>query len=210
MAGGARRVLVTGFGAFPNAPDNPTACLAGDLGGACRRFERAGIALNKLVLPVTFGASAALDDAIGVIRPHVLLHFGLAGRRPTLTVETRAANRAGVLHPDAAGRPSPHLRVVPGAPAHRRVRFPVRQVVARLMAAGFLCRVSIDAGDYICNDTLFRSLARDVPCVGFIHVPRLHRATSRDARLTRAQLFRAAALAVELAAHWPGPATTAP
>jgi pyrrolidone-carboxylate peptidase len=31
--------------------------------------------------------------------------------------------------------------------------------------------LSDDAGDYICNETLYLALGSDVPRVGFIHVP---------------------------------------
>ncbi len=190
------RVLVTGFGAFPNAPDNPTARLVVDLRRARRHFAQRGITLQTLILPVRFGASAQLDAAIHAMHPQVLLHFGLAARRSTLTIETRAANRAGVLHPDACGRPAPHRQLVPNGPAFRRVRFPVPHAVASLRAAGIACRASVDAGDYICNETLFHSLASDVPCVGFIHVPRLHRPERCDGRLSRTTLMQAAVLMI--------------
>lgn len=203
MAGGATRVLLTGFGAFPNAPDNPTARLVRALSKAAPAFVRNGVELHACVLPVAFGASAALAAAIQRTRPAILLHFGLAGRRRAITVETRAANRGGILHPDATGHPAPALRLVSGAPASRPVRFPVRATVTAIRRAGLPCRASIDAGDYICNETLFRSLATTIPVIGFIHVPRVRGpAATRGGRLTAADLETVARLAIGRAVRY--------
>ena len=199
---GPTRVLVTGFSAFPNAPDNPTATLVRTLLRERRRLARCGIDLQTLVLPVTFGVAPALVDVLTRLDPAVVLHFGLAARRRGLAVEARAANRAGILHPDAAGRCAPALRIVPAAPSHRAARLPLRQVVAAVRAAGTACLPSIDAGDYVCNETLFRSLASGVPIVGFIHVPRLRgRISRRGGRLTPLAVHRAAMTAIVIAAR---------
>ena len=196
------RVLVTGFGAFPNAPTNPTAGLVADLARERGRLARCGVHLRTLVLPVLFGASDDLAAAIAADCPRIMLHFGLAGRRTSLTIEMRAANRAGILHPDAGGRPAHSLLIVAGEPSHRSVRFPVRETVAAIRRAGVACRASIDAGDYICNETLFRSLRSPVPIVGFVHVPPLRRrGTRRGGGLTRGMLTRSAVLAILAAAR---------
>jgi pyrrolidone-carboxylate peptidase len=40
-----------------------------------------------------------------------------------------------------------------------------------MRACGLDAELSDDAGDYICNETLYLALGSDVPRVGFIHVP---------------------------------------
>ncbi|MCX8253517.1 MAG: peptidase C15, partial [Beijerinckiaceae bacterium] len=51
--------------------------------------------------------------------------------------------------------------------------WPSARLRAALARAGHDARRSIDAGDYVCNATLYRSLAAGLaPRVGFLHVPR--------------------------------------
>jgi pyrrolidone-carboxylate peptidase len=67
--------------------------------------------------------------------------------------------------------------------------------------------LSANAGDYICNETLYLSLAHSPARVaGFIHVPRLARASrpkaaSRSRRPDLASLTRAALIAILVTAR---------
>ena len=166
-------VLVTGFGAFPGARRNPTAALVARL--ACRhgsRLARLGIALRCELLPVVY-ADAPLWEAVARHRPDAILHLGLAARRPRISIETRAINRAGPLHPDATRQRPAGQVLVPGGPPTLRATYPAARIRAALVRAGLEVRLSSDAGDYVCNATLYRSLrAGAAPCIGFIHVPR--------------------------------------
>jgi pyrrolidone-carboxylate peptidase len=45
------------------------------------------------------------------------------------------------------------------------------QLVEVLTGLGLDAELSDDAGDYICNHTLYLSLGSSVPSVGFIHLP---------------------------------------
>lgn len=194
-----RSVLVTGFGAFPGAPTNPTRVLLRRLERHARRFERLGIDLCCAELPVVYDEiDDRLAEAVARCGPDIILHLGLASRRRHLSVETRACNRAGPLHPDAAGRRPNGARLAPAGPAHLRARWPAAQVVAALRREGLDARPSMDAGDYVCNATLYASLAADMaPRVGFLHVPRVHaRGRPRAGRPTMDQLARASVAAV--------------
>ena len=168
-----RRLLVTAFGAFPGARSNPTLAIARDLQRRhAGRFALLGIDLAVEVLPVRFlEVEPALDAALARHRPDAVLHLGLAGRRKSLSVETRALNRLGALRPDA-GRGYPEgPSILPGAPAILASRWPAERIRAA-MDRHALTRLSIDAGDYVCNQTLFLSLSKLAGPVGFIHVPR--------------------------------------
>ncbi|VVB46339.1 Peptidase C15 pyroglutamyl peptidase I [Beijerinckiaceae bacterium RH AL1] len=166
-------VLVTAFGAFPGARTNPTLAILARLERSRGRLARLGIDLHGLALPVVYDALApALRTAAAASRPDAVLHLGLAGRRRWLSVETRAVNRAGPLHPDAAGR-RPAQVLAPGGKPVLRATWPSARLRAALARAGHDARLSIDAGDYVCNATLYRSLAAGLaPRVGFLHVPR--------------------------------------
>lgn len=169
-----KTVLVTGFGAFPGAPSNPTlailARLERDWG---RALARAGLDLRTACLPVAYeGAEERIGALIADARPDVVLHLGLAGRRRTLTFETRARNRLNTIHPDGARRLADRPHVAPGGPMSLRVRAPVARAVAAMARSGAPCRPSVDAGDYLCNQTLYASLSTAQPVVAFLHVPR--------------------------------------
>jgi pyrrolidone-carboxylate peptidase len=73
--------------------------------------------------------------------------------------------------------------------------------------AGLKARLSANAGDYVCNETLYLSLGRSAArMAGFIHVPRLARASrqkaaSRSRRPDLASLTRAALIAILVTAR---------
>ncbi len=165
-------VLVTGFGAFPGAPRNPSVAILADLGARRKRLARLGIDLRRATLPVVFAAlEPALRELVERHRPDAILHLGLASRRRHVSVEVRARNRAGVLHPDASGRPAA-LTLVQGGPPSLRATYPAARVAAAMRRGGCPAFVSRDAGDYVCNAALYRSLlGAAAPRVGFVHVP---------------------------------------
>ena len=141
----------------------------------------------------------ALDETL---KPDATLHFGLAARRKFFSIETRALNRLSLLHCDASGARAPCLAIIPGAPHAARSTFPYRQVAAAFRREGLRSRLSANAGDYVCNETLYLSLARShARAIGFIHVPRLLRAkrpknASRGRRLSLSDVIRAALIAI--------------
>jgi pyroglutamyl-peptidase len=177
----AIRVLLTAFGSFPGAPVNPTMAIARDLARLHRRrLTRLGVDLRTAVLPVVYeGAEERAADLAAGCQADVVLHLGLAGRRKRLSFETRARNRLNALHPDAARARSGRLLIESRGPAVRPVRAPVARCVAAISRTGAFCAPSIDAGDYLCNQTLFASLRADAPVVAFLHVPRPRRMRGR-------------------------------
>jgi pyroglutamyl-peptidase len=202
------KILVTGYGRFPGARKNPTAGLVHALGKERGRLSRLGIELQCAVLPVRHDAvEAKLLSLDKTHKPDAILHFGLAGRRKAFTIETRALNRVSQLRCDVAGARAPSRVIITGAPFALRVTCPYREIEAALRRAGLPCRVSINAGSYICNETLYLSLARaQARAIGFIHVPRLRRASPptralRSWRPSRGDLVRTAMIAILLTAR---------
>lgn len=167
------RILLTAFGAFPGAPVNPTMKIAPALQKRHRKFERHGILLETRVLPVVYdGVRARLERMIAETRPDIVLHLGLAGRRKTISVETRALNRLSILHVDALRKYSGSIFVEATGPFRRRSRFAAARLARTMASAGARSRLSIDAGDYLCNQTLYHSLGLHAGLCGFVHVPR--------------------------------------
>jgi len=202
------RILVTGFGKFPGVRKNPTARLVHALAQQRSRLARFGIELERAVLPVRYAeVGQDIERLDKTLKPDAILHFGLAARRKWFSVETRALNRLGHLRCDASGSRAQAHAIIPGAPHAVRARFPWREIDAALRGAGLKSRLSINAGQYICNEALYFSLARsNASAIGFIHVPRLRRTNrpkkaSRGWRPARGDLVRAALIAILLTAR---------
>jgi pyroglutamyl-peptidase len=142
------------------------------------RLARLGVTLERRVLPVVYDELAPqLKTMITETMPDIILHFGLAARRHKISIETRALNCVNRLHPDAAGRWAQNRSVLQGKEDFiKRALVPVRRLDAVLRQAGIASGLSIDAGNYVCNQTFYLSLslAEDTQrASGFIHVPKL-------------------------------------
>jgi pyroglutamyl-peptidase len=195
-------ILVTGFGAFPGAPTNPSAAILDRLERHRSRLARLGLSLQTALLPVVFDqVGPSLEVAVVATKPDAILHLGLAGRRRAVSVETRAINRAGPLHPDAA-RQRAAQQIRPGGRPVLAATYPAHRVLMAVRATDVHARRSIDAGDYVCNTTLYLTLADGLaPLAGFVHVPRTRnpaqpRGKTRRPRPTVEALTRAVLAAV--------------
>jgi pyroglutamyl-peptidase len=163
-----KRLLLTGFGPFPGAPENPTAQMVQNL-ASC---SLGSMELVTRILPVIWNdAEARIAALIDEVKPDVILHLGLATKRSTIGVETRARNECTRLHPDADNICRASGTIDPHGPGLRHARVDTLQLVEVLCGLGLDAELSDDAGDYICNHTLYLSLGSHVPRVGFIHLP---------------------------------------
>lgn len=161
-------LLLTGFGPYPGAPDNPTQALVGHLA----QTAAPGVRIATAVLPTLWcGAAQALDQAIQREQPGAILMFGFAPHAQSLEVETVAHNRALPGLTDWMGQSWPGRRLAPQGPDALDV--PLAGLVSRaLIASGFAVRASEDAGGYVCNRALWAALYRTAPApTGFIHIP---------------------------------------
>ncbi|HEU0063326.1 MAG TPA: pyroglutamyl-peptidase I [Hyphomicrobiaceae bacterium] len=168
------RVLLTGFASFPGVPVNATMALVPQLAAAAkRRFP--GAKLIADVLPTEWlAAPRQMEVLLLETQPDLILHFGVSARARGFEVEQRGQNRC-LLAADAGGALPVSTAVRAGGPEMLRASLPVNYIVARLRRIGIPAFASRDAGGYLCNATLYHSLAaaRDRPGrrVGFIHVP---------------------------------------
>jgi len=168
-------ILLTGFGPFPGTPVNASARLADTLASAAAR-ALPGFAYRSAVLPTEWHAGPALlEDLLAQCRPALALHFGVSSRARGFEIETRGLNvcRHAV---DARGAHADSARLVLGGQEALPASIPARLIVERLRRRGLPASLSRDAGGYLCNAVLYRSLliARDAaakPRVGFVHIP---------------------------------------
>lgn len=163
-----KRLLLTGFGPFPGAPENPTAQMVQNL-ASC---PLGSMELVTRILPVIWNdAEARIAALIDEVKPDAILHLGLATKRSTIGVETRARNECTRLHPDADNMCRASGTIDPHGQGLRHARVDTARLVEVLCGLGLDAELSDDAGDYICNHTLYLSLGSHVPRVGFIHLP---------------------------------------
>jgi len=170
------RILITGFGAFPGAPYNPTGKLVARLLNLRRPalddIERVGH-----IFPVTYAAvDRELPDLIAKHAPDGLLMFGLATRTPFIRIETRARNTITQIWPDAANTHVRSRTIVSNADSTRRFGPHTLKLLRAAQSTGVDTRASLSAGYYLCNYLSWRVIeATQTPSgprlAAFIHVP---------------------------------------
>lgn len=161
-------LLVTGFGPFPGMPRNPSAMVVSALARHRAAFRRKHIVLSTQILPVLYDFAAAFSPAPA---PDVIVHIGVAGRRRELSIETVAHNRRSSRHPDASGRTPALVRSGVAARHSVRAEWGARKLAMALRRAGVPASPSRDAGAYVCNALLYRSLDSRIAPALFIHIP---------------------------------------
>jgi pyroglutamyl-peptidase len=168
-------VLLTGFGPFPTVPANATSILMPQIADATQRAVP-GISVAAYILPTEWDASLGLlDELTGRLRPTLALHFGVSGRASGFEIETRARNLCSPSL-DAAGRLPADRCLSPKGPEFLASTLPTAFIVERLRRKGLPAQLSRDAGGYLCNALMYRSLenarAYGIPVKsGFVHLP---------------------------------------
>ena len=190
-------LLVTAFGAFPGAPCNPSAEIVADLERHWRgRFSRMGVKLVTAVLPVVHAIGPLIDALVARDRPDAIVHLGLAGRRRSVTVESRARNSVTTLKPDARGAFAPTRTHGRAAARTLPSGWNGALLAARLRGAGVDAVMSNDAGDYVCNAALWRSLEAGTAPAVFVHVPKKRRTSPAEIARALADVLPALTLRV--------------
>lgn len=168
-------VLLTGFGPFPTVQANATSLLVPAIAEAARSAFP-GVHFECRILPTEWAASfTELDGILGVLKPGLAVHFGVSSRATGFEIETRARN-ACAMSQDAAGCLPADACVAPVGPDFLPASLPAAHIVSRLRRRGMPAQISRDAGAYLCNAVLYRSLdvARRYGFpqrAGFVHLP---------------------------------------
>ena len=166
------KILVTGFDPFGGEKVNPAYEAVKLLPD-----EIAGAQIIKLEIPTVFSRSGpAVDAAIQVHHPDVVLNVGQAGGRACVTIERVAINLAEARIPDNAGEQPVDQPLQPDGPAAYFATVPVKAMVRNVREHGLPCQLSYSAGTYVCNCVMYQVLhlaAVKYPGIraGFIHVP---------------------------------------
>ena len=148
------RALIYGFGPYRQFADNITEKIVRALP------RQRGVA--KVVFPVRFNKRQFIE-AIEKFRPDLIIGLGQCSRGRILRIERRAVNHRRDSRWDQS---TPILRGRPlQAPTNLELKL------------GRFARLSKDAGDYVCNFSMYVMLnyinERKLPALyGFIHIPR--------------------------------------
>lgn len=206
-------VLVTGFGPFPGAPENPSQALVealADAGAGALECE-----LHLAVLPTRY--DAAREAALRLhrrLRPDIAIHFGFSLKAKGFTLEQAAENRLMPGRLDAGGARPARGKVRDVGPLTYPSTLPLKPIRAALESCGLPVALSEDAGAYVCNLVFYAAAARRrQDMAGFVHIPLLAemgvrpsqrpRAGRDLATLTRSELIEGARLIVETCvAEW--------
>jgi pyroglutamyl-peptidase len=176
-AGGALIVVVQGFGPFGTHEVNPSELLVRGLADR----TPADPDLVTEVLPTSMATVLqAVSELVARHRPSVWLGVGLAAGRTALSVEAVAVNLAAwpVKDADADGHSADRQPVVAGGPPSHLTTLPVQEILGAWSAAGIPGYLSLTAGSYLCNLSMYAAaqaaaqLGLDTR-VGFVHVPLL-------------------------------------
>jgi len=168
-------ILITGFGPFPSVAANATSILVPRIAEATRQCMP-GVTVAAHILPTEWDTSLTLLDALTQsLKPVAALHFGVSGRAIGFEIETRGRNRCCISE-DAAGRLPIDCQISPGGPEFLPATLPAAHIVSRLRKRGLPALISRDAGGYLCNALLYRSLeisrvSGAQTRTGFIHLP---------------------------------------
>ncbi len=174
-----KRILVTAFEPFGGEAINPTQAILAALPDAI-----SGAVLHKAVLPVVYGESAKrLFAEMDLACPDAVMMLGQAGGRSRLTPERVAINLDHAELADNAGEARTNTRIHPEGPDAYFTTLPVEAMLHAIAQEGVPCALSVSAGAFLCNHTLFEALHRihgngERTLAGFIHVPYLPEQTA--------------------------------
>lgn len=196
------KVLVTGFDPFGGEASNPS-------------FEAikllppqiCGTEIVAIEIPTVFETSGhALEAAIALNRPNIVICVGQAGGNTAIAVERVAVNLRDASIPDNAGALPVDEPIRAGGPAAYFSTLPVKAIVGALRESGIPAYVSNSAGTYVCNNLMY-TLLDLIHCKypdmqgGFIHVPfsmeQAAMKTSGTASMELTQISRAIGIAIQ-------------
>lgn len=165
----ATRVLITGFGPFPNVPDNASGSLATTLGGHPELVATIS-ELRHIVLPTSWTeAPRIFAGALDAFQPDLVVSFGVSRHAAGFSVETMARNVAAMA--DVNGQTPNSATIDPHAPRYLTSDLPARSLVTAMRAAGYPASRSLHAGRYLCNTLLFEIRRSSIKRGGFVHLP---------------------------------------
>ena len=164
------KILVTGFNPFNNQKENPSLEVLNALDEHYNGHE-----IRKVNLDVMYHLDAnKVIENIKEFNPDLVLLFGEAGGRRSISLEYDALNMESATIPDNKGELILHHEIIEGAPLAYKTNLDVLKISDKMKDYKF--SISYHAGTYICNEIYFSALdyiysnKLNTKC-GFVHFP---------------------------------------
>jgi len=172
------KILLTGFEAYGNTPENPAEAVAHRLDG---RLIDESVIISRIVPNNFFECIDFVWDSIAETSPDILVMMGEYGGRAMVTVERIAQNlndstRYGLA--DNNGCSLQGQLTVADGPAAYYSTLPIRAMVKAMRESGIPSDTSDVTGTFCCNHLMYGILHRihinSLPIrAGWIHLPHL-------------------------------------
>lgn len=166
------KILVTGFDPFGGEKVNPALEAVKSLPS-----EIHGAEIRWVEIPTVFyKASEVLEAEIEKYQPDVVLCFGQAGGRASLTPERVAINQDDARIPDNQGNQPIDTPIREDGQAAYFSTLPIKAMVKAIKEEGIPASVSNTAGTFVCNHLMYQALYladKKFPNMraGFMHIP---------------------------------------
>lgn len=166
------KILVTGFTPFGGENINP----AYEAVKALPK-EIKGVEIITLEIPTVFGCGAkAVEEAIKIHLPDVVICVGQATGRSCISIEKVAINFKDARIPDNEGNQPIDSPILQDGKNAYFATLPVKAMVEHVRKNHIPAHLSYSAGTYVCNEVMYlllQTLEKSYPHVqgGFIHVP---------------------------------------
>ena len=170
-----KTILILGFSKFPGVPYNPAEGLVRHL-AETNWTPDPTVAVDYQVLSTTFAAAEQVTAKIHCQKPYdLILAFGVDAQADGFQLERVARNFVSMQKLDADGVTSTNPLIEKQGPEFLLSHVDVSGLADTLNAQGYRCRVSEDAGDYVCNFLYFKLLlkSRDSGDILFVHIPQI-------------------------------------
>lgn len=168
----SKKILITGFAPFDNDLINPSGDWVNWMKSRPVPHDQE---IKGVILPVTFaGAFLTFRELCDEFHPDYIILTGLAKNRTQLTIERIGINWVDARIPDNAGVQIRAQKIDERGPDGLFTTVNVEEVIALANKAGCPMKLSTSAGEYVCNDLLYKVLChvRDKKiATTFIHLP---------------------------------------
>jgi len=168
------RIVVTGFRRFPGVADNPSQTLVEALEATPGLLPASA---ECRLLDTAYAAVAPALEAILADPPAALVLTGFSALAEGFKLERRASDLCSPEFADIQGFFPPDL-LGSAVNVHENLSCDIPALEASLLAEGFFCQLSDDAGQYVCNHAYHVALTR-IAALGlptralFVHLPAL-------------------------------------
>ncbi len=158
-------ILVTGFEPFGGHDTNISGEIASSVSGEIVR----GHEITSLILTVDHVGATKVSTMLQSEQFAAIIHIGLAEKSSFPRIEIRAKDRLDFRFPDNSGRMVKNSTITGKGDLYSTIRPEDWDIEGMIDSP----KVSEDAGEYICNETLYHTLAKidnETPCF-FLHLP---------------------------------------